>query len=122
MAGSPRPELHRTTSASRAMMQDSRSSPQGGMRRVSLESGELGRGAARTGHAPVSYQTARTSFKLHVCAMWMRMPCTALEVELPDSSEQKTRLVVRDDPPLHAERVERPSITGCILHSLGSGQ
>ena len=48
------------------------------------------------------------------------MPGTALE--LPDSSEQKTRLVVRDDPPLHAERVERPSIAGCILHSLGSGQ
>ena len=57
---------------------------------------------------------------MHVCVTWMRMPCTALE--LPDSSEQKTRLVVRDDPPLHAERVERPSIAGCILHSFGSGQ
>ena len=46
------------------------------------------------------------------------MPGTALE--LPDSSEQKTRLVVRDDPPLHAERVERPSIAGCILSGASS--
>jgi len=54
-----------------------------------------------------SYQRARISFEFHVCVTWMRIPGTALE--LPDSSEQKTRLVVRDDPPLHVERVEHPS-------------
>ena len=48
------------------------------------------------------------------------MPCTALE--LPDSSEQKVRLVERDDPPLHVERVERPSIAGHCLQSFGTGQ
>ena len=28
----------------------------------------------------------------------------------------------RDDPPLHVERVEHPSIAGCRLQNLGSGQ
>ena len=65
--------------------------------------GGVGRGAARTGYALLSYQRARISFEFRVCVTWMRMPRTALE--LPDSSEQKTRLVVRDDPPLNAERV-----------------
>ena len=69
--------------------------------------GGVGRGAARTGYALLSYQRARISFEFRVCVTWMRMPRTALE--LPDSSEQKTRLVVRDDPPLHVERVEHPS-------------
>ena len=79
-----------------------------------------GRGAARTGYAPVSYQTARISFELHVCVKWMSMPCTALE--LPDSSEQKVRIVERDDPPLHVERVEHPSIAGYSLETFGPGQ
>ena len=48
------------------------------------------------------------------------MPCTALE--LPDSSEQKVQIVERDDPPLHVERVEHPSIAGCSLQNLGSEQ
>ena len=64
----------------------------------------MGRGAASTRRVCSSkYQTARINFEFHVCVTWMRMPRTALE--LPDSSEQKTRLVVRDDPPLNAERV-----------------
>ena len=48
------------------------------------------------------------------------MPRTALE--LPDSTEQKGRLVERDDPPLHVERVEHPSIAGYSLQSFGPGQ
>ena len=40
----------------------------------------------------------------------MSMQRTALE--LPDSTEQKSRLVERDDPLLHVERVEHPSIAG----------
>ena len=48
------------------------------------------------------------------------MPRTALE--LPDSTEQNGRLVERDDPPLHVERVEHPSIAGYSLQSFGPGQ
>ena len=48
------------------------------------------------------------------------MPRTALE--LPDSTEQKGRLVERDDQPLHVERVEHPSIAGYRLQSFGPGQ
>ena len=48
------------------------------------------------------------------------MPRTALE--LPDSTEQNGRLVERDDPPLHVERVEHPSIAGHCLQTFGPGQ
>ena len=57
---------------------------------------------------------------MHVCVKWMSMPCTALE--LPDSSEQKVQIVERDDPPLHVERVEHPSIAGHCLQTFGPGQ
>ena len=50
----------------------------------------------------------------------MSMPRTALE--LPDSTEQKVRLVERDDQPLHVERVEHPSIAGYSLETFGPGQ
>ena len=74
-------------------------------RRVTVDDGSTG--AHRVLYAPESSQSARISFKLYVCVTWMKMLHTALK--LPDSSEQKTRLVVRDDPPLHVERVEHPS-------------
>ena len=90
------------------------------MRRLEGYRRGAGRGAARTGYAPGSYQTARISFEVHVCVKWMSMPCTALE--LPDSSEQKVRIVERDDPPLHVERVEHPSIAGYSLETFGPGQ
>ena len=48
------------------------------------------------------------------------MPRTALE--LSDSTEQKVRLVERDDPLLHVERVEHPSIAGYSLKTFGPGQ
>ena len=48
------------------------------------------------------------------------MQRTALE--LPDSTEQNGRLVERDDPPLHVERVEHPSIAGYSLQTFGPGQ
>ena len=48
------------------------------------------------------------------------MQRTALE--LPDSTEQKGRLVERDDPLLHVERVEHPSIAGYSQQTFGPGQ
>ena len=48
------------------------------------------------------------------------MQRTALE--LPDSTGQKGRLVERDDPLLHVERVEHPSIARYSLQSFGPGQ
>ena len=48
------------------------------------------------------------------------MQRTALE--LPDSTGQKGRLVERDDPLLHVERVEHPSIAGYSQQTFGPGQ
>ena len=48
------------------------------------------------------------------------MPRAALE--LPDSVEHEARLVERDEPPLHVERVEHPSVAGFSMQNLGSEQ
>ena len=45
------------------------------------------------------------------------MPRAALE--LPDSVEHEARLVERDEPRLHVERVQHPSIAGCSLGTQG---
>ena len=56
------------------------------------------------------------------------VPCACQLTQLnkqsrePDSTEQKVRLVERDDQPLHVERVEHPSIAGYSLQSFGPGQ
>ena len=60
----------------------------------------------RTRNAPGSHQRARISFDLHGCVNWTSMLRAALE--LPDSAEHEARLVERDDPRLHVERVEHP--------------
>ena len=51
---------------------------------------------------------------------WTIMPRAALE--LPDSAEHEARLVERDEPPLHVERVEHPSVARLSMQNLGSEQ
>ena len=50
----------------------------------------------------------------------MSTPRVALE--LPDSAEQCARLVEPDDPRLHVERVQHPSVASCSMQNLGSEQ
>ena len=81
---------------------------------------ELGGVQQRTRNAPGSHQRASISSDLHGCVTWTSMPRVALE--LPDSAEQYARLFERDDPRLHVECVQHPSIAGCSLQNLGSEQ
>ena len=48
------------------------------------------------------------------------MPHAALE--LPDSVKHEARLVERDEPRLHVERVQHPSVASCSMQNLGSEQ
>ena len=82
--------------------------------------GQLGEVQQRTRNAPGSHQRSRISFELHGCVTWTSMPRAALE--LPDSAEHEVRIVERDGPPLHVERVQHPSVASCSMQNLGSEQ
>ena len=73
-----------------------------------------------TRDAPGSHQRARIRSELHGCVNWTSMPRAALE--LPDSVEHEARLVERDEPRLHVERVQHPSVASCSMQNLGSEQ
>ena len=90
------------------------------MRKVSQGSGERCSTHRRSSKKSPKSQDQLRGARLREVELWMSMPCTALE--LPDSSEQKVQIVERDDPPLHVERVEHPSIAGYSLQSFGPGQ
>ena len=81
---------------------------------------QLGGVQQRTIDAPGSHQRASISSELHDCVNWTSTPRAALE--LPDSVEHEVRLVERDGPPLHVERVEHLSVARFSMQHLGSEQ